>query len=162
MLQKNAISDISPDTPGFFSNIVLHFSLNTAPHVLTCLGHTVAPFYLHHQGISVIPYRNNWSISSFCGFHYSWIRGELPSQYPKLGRYGTCRAKISSQKTLSHREVSQFMGSLNWASGLIPLGHLHFHSLGLTNRFSTPRRSDPVTLLRQWQDLSFLTSGIPI
>ena len=54
------------------------------------------------------------------------------------------------------------MGSLNWASGLIPLGHLHFHSLGLTNRFSTPRHSDPVTLLRQWQDLSFLTSGIPI
>ena len=53
----------------------------------------------------------------------------------------TCR--ISSQKTLSYREVSQFMGSLNWASGLIPLGHLHlrplqdFHSLDLTNRFST-------------------------
>ena len=74
--------------------------------------------------------------------------------------------RISSQKTLSYREVSQFMGSLNSASGLIPLGHLHlrplqhFLSLGLTNRFSTLRRSDPVTLLRQWQDLSFLTSGI--
>ena len=64
------------------------------------------------------------------------------------------------------------MGSLNWASGLIPLGRLHlrplqqhFHSLCLTNRFSPPRRSDPLvlaTLLRQWQDLSFLTSGIPI
>ena len=64
------------------------------------------------------------------------------------------------------------MGALNWASGLIPLGRLHlrplqrhFHSLGLTNRFSPPRRADPVvlaTLLRQWQDLSFLTSGIPI
>ena len=62
------------------------------------------------------------------------------------------------------------MGSLNWASGLIPLGHLHlrpsqrhFHSLGLTNRFSPLRHSDPLvlaTLLRQWQDLSFLTSGI--
>ena len=71
--------------------------------------------------------------------------------------------RISSQKTLSYREVSQFMGSLNWASGLIPPGHLHlrplqhFHSLGPTNRFSTPRRSDPVvlaTLLRQWQNLS--------
>ena len=39
------------------------------------------------------------------------------------------------------------------------------HSLGLTNRFSTPRRSDPVvlaTLLRQWQNLSFFKSGIPI
>ena len=83
---------------------VLHFSLNTAPQVFTCLRHRVAPY------------------------------------------------RISSQKTLSYREVSQFMGSLNWASGLIPLGHLHlrplqhFHSLGLTNRFSTPRRSDPCYL----------------
>ena len=34
---------------------VLHFSLNTAPQVLTCLGHKVAA-YLHHQGILVIPY----------------------------------------------------------------------------------------------------------
>ena len=64
------------------------------------------------------------------------------------------------------------MGSLNWASGLIPLGRLylrplqrHFHSLGLTDRFTTPRRSDPlvvVNLLRHWQDPHFLTSGIPI
>ena len=64
------------------------------------------------------------------------------------------------------------MGSLNWASGLIPLGRLyprplqrHFHSLGLTNRFTPPRQSDPVVLanlLRQWLDPHFLTSGIPI
>ena len=64
------------------------------------------------------------------------------------------------------------MGSLNWASGLIPLGRLylrplqyHFHSLGLTNRFTPPRRSDPLVLanlLRHWQDLHFLTSGIQI
>ena len=64
------------------------------------------------------------------------------------------------------------MGSLNWASGLIPLGHLYlrplqryFHSLGLTDRFMPPRRSDPsvlASLLQLWQDLSFLTSGIPI
>ena len=64
------------------------------------------------------------------------------------------------------------MGSLNWASGLIPLGRLylrplqhHFHSLGLTDWFTPPRRSDPLVLanlLRQWQDLRFLTSGIPI
>ena len=80
--------------------------------------------------------------------------------------------QISSQETLSYIEVSQLMGALNWASGLIPLGRLHlrplqghFHSLYLTNRFAPPRRSDPevlATLLRQWQDLSFLTSGIPI
>ena len=64
------------------------------------------------------------------------------------------------------------MGSLNWASGLIPLGRLYlrplqpyFHSLGLTDRFTPPRRSDQsvlASLLQQWQDLSFLTSGIPI
>ena len=64
------------------------------------------------------------------------------------------------------------MGSLNWASGLIPLGRLylrplqrHFHSLGLTDRFTPPRRSDPLVLanlLRRWQDPRFLTSGIPL
>ena len=64
------------------------------------------------------------------------------------------------------------MGSLNWASGLIPLGRLylrplqrHFHSLGLTSRFTPTRRSDPVVLanlLRHWLDPHFLTSGIPI
>ena len=80
--------------------------------------------------------------------------------------------RISSQKTLSYTEVSQFMGSLNLASGLILLGRLHlrplqrhFHSLGLTNWFSPSWHSDPLvlaTLLEQWQDLSFLTSGIPI
>ena len=64
------------------------------------------------------------------------------------------------------------MGSLNWASGLIPLDRLylrplqrHFYSLGLTNRFTPPRRSDPLVLanlLQHWQDLRYLTSGIPI
>ena len=61
------------------------------------------------------------------------------------------------------------MGSLNWASGLIPLGRLylrrHFHSLGLKDRFTPPRRSDYLALanlLRRWQDPRFLTSGIPL
>ena len=40
---------------------VLHFSLNTAPQVFTCLRHRVAA-YLHHQGISVIPYLDDWLI----------------------------------------------------------------------------------------------------
>ena len=79
---------------------------------------------------------------------------------------------LSSLRVLSYHRVSQFMGSLNWASGLIPLGHLYlrplqsyFHSLGLTDRFTPPRRSDPLvlaSLLQQWQDLPFITSGIPI
>ena len=82
----------------------------------------------------------------------------------------TCH--LSSLQELTYHQLSQLMGSLNWASDLIPLGRLclrplqrHFHSLGLTDRFTPPRRSDPVVLanrLRHWQDLRFLTSGISI
>ena len=36
-------------------------SLNNAPQVRTCLGHTVAA-YLHHQGTSVIPNFEDWLI----------------------------------------------------------------------------------------------------
>ena len=32
---------------------------------------------------------------------------------------------VSSQSVLSYQQVSQLMGSLNWASGLTPLGCLH-------------------------------------
>ena len=60
---------------------------------------------------------------------------------------------LSSLHVLAYAQVSQLMGSLNWASGLIPLGCLylrplqrHFHSLGLTDRFTQPRRSDPLSL----------------
>ena len=55
--------------------------------------------------------------------------------------------------------MSQLMGSLNWASGLIPLGRLylrplqrHFHSLGLTDRFTPPRPSDPWSLPTNFGD----------
>ena len=40
---------------------VLPFGLNTAPQVFTRLEHTVAA-YLHRQGISVIPYLDDWLI----------------------------------------------------------------------------------------------------
>ena len=68
--------------------------------------------------------------------------------------------QMSSQRVLSFGEVSQFMGILNWDSHLIPQ-HMrplqqHFYALGLTDHLVLP------TLLRQWQDLSFLTSGVPI
>ena len=92
MLQRNAISEISPNTPGFYSNAfmvrkasggwrpvidlkqlnhhidaphfrmhtitfenkvyqfrVLHFSLNTAPQVFTCLRHRVAAYRISSQ-----------------------------------------------------------------------------------------------------------------
>ena len=51
--------------------------------------------------------------------------------------------EFSSKQVLLYHRVAQFIGSLSWASGLIPLGHLHlrplqghFHSLGLTSRKS--------------------------
>ena len=79
---------------------------------------------------------------------------------------------LSSLKVLNYTQVSQLLGSLNWASGLIPLGRLylrplqrHFHSLGLTDWFTPPRPSDPLVLanlLQRWLDPLFLTSGIPI
>ena len=83
-----------------------------------------------------------------------------------------CARHLSSLEVLNYTQVSQLLGSLNWVSGLIPLGRLylrplqrHFHSLGLTDRFTPPRRSDPLVLanlLRRWLDPRFLTSGIPI
>ena len=102
--------------------------------------------------------------------HLDQGRASLPISKAREIIGHACR--ISSQSILSYSEVSRFMGSLNWASGFIQLGRLylrplqrHFHSLGLTNRFTPPCRSDPLvlaTLLRQQQDLTFLTSGIPI
>ena len=40
---------------------VLPFGLNTAPQVFTRLGHTVTA-YLHRQGVSVIPYLDDWLV----------------------------------------------------------------------------------------------------
>ena len=37
--------------------------------------------------------------------------------------------KLPSQSVLLYQQVSQFMGSLSWASGLIPLGPLHLRPL---------------------------------
>ena len=102
----------------------------------------------------------------------SLTSGPRESFTPKAGEIVACARHLSSLKVLNYSQVSNLMGSLGWASGLIPLGRLylrplqrHFHSLGLTNRFTPPRKSDPVVLanlLRQWLDPHFLNSGIPI
>ena len=103
----------------------------------------------------------------------SGLRGSFPSRVQSLGVVARAR-HLSSLHVLhvTYTQVSQLMGSLNWASGLIPLGRLylrplqgHFHLLGLTDWFTPPRRSDPLVLanlLRRWQDPRFLTSGIPL
>ena len=46
---------------GVYRFQVLPFGLNTAPQVFTRLGHTVTA-YLHRQGISVMPYLDDWLI----------------------------------------------------------------------------------------------------
>ena len=108
----------------------------------------------------------------FLGIHLRLDLGRALLPESKAWEIVACARHLSSLKVLSYSQVAHFMGSLNWASSLIPLGRLHlrplqrhFHSLGLTNRFTPPRRSDPVVLanlLRQWLDPHFLTSGIPI
>ena len=173
-------------------------SLNTAPQVFTQLGHTVTG-YLHRQGISVIPYLDDWLIHhpdrqvllrhqaqlintlDLVGFILNRKKSELDLTQDlqflgvrlrvDLGEASLPQSKararhLSSLQVLTYSQMSQLMGSLNWASGLIPLGRLylrplqrHFHSLGLTDR-STPLVL--ANLLWQWQDLRFLTSGIPI
>ena len=107
----------------------------------------------------------------FLGIRLRLDLGEASLPESKTWEIVARACHLSSLRVLTYSQVSQLMGSLNWASGLIPLGRLYlrplqrFHSLGLTNRFTPPRRSDPLVLanlLRHWQDLRFLTSGIPI
>ena len=80
---------------------------------------------------------------------------------------------LSSQSVLLYREVSQFMGSLSWASRSHPTGMTTREAPTTTLLFtrsdrlvcSPPCQSVPIVLaalLRQWQDLLFLTSGIVI
>ena len=108
----------------------------------------------------------------FLGIHLRLDLGKALLPESKAGEIVACARHLSSLKVLDYLRVSHFMGALNWASGLIPLGRLylrplqrHFHLLGLTRRFTPPHRSDPVVLanlLRHWLDPHFLTSGIPI
>ena len=108
----------------------------------------------------------------FLGIHLHLDLGEASLPESKAWEIVARARHLSSLLVLTYTQVSQLMGSLNWASGLIPLGRLylrplqhHFHSLGLTDRFTLPRRSGPLVLanlLRHWHDPRFLTSGIPI
>ena len=108
----------------------------------------------------------------FLGIHLRLDLGKALLPESKAGEIVACACHLSSLKVLNYTQVSQLLGSLNWASGLIPLGRLYlrplqrqFHSLGLTDRFTPPRRSDPLVLanlLWRWLDPRFLTSGIPI
>ena len=106
----------------------------------------------------------------FLGIHLRLDLGKALLPESKAREIVACACHLSSLKVLNYTQVFQLLGSLNWASGLISLGRLylrplqhHFHSLGLTDRFTPPHRSDPLVLanlLQLWLDPRFLTSGI--
>ena len=112
---------------------VLPIGLNTAPQVFTRLGHTVTG-YLHRQGISVDLTQD----LHFLGSRLRLDLGEASLPESKAFEIVASARHLSSLRVLTYSQVSQLMGSLNWASGLIRLGRLylrplqrHFHSLGL-------------------------------
>ena len=82
-----------------------------------------------------------FQISSFWGLGYTWIRGELPSQYPKLGDNSTCMPNIVPENIAIHRSVP--------IHGITQLG-LRSHPIGLstfdapTMTFSLIRPDKPV------------------
>ena len=229
MLQKNAITEVPPDSPGFYSNVFLvrkasggwrpvidlknlnahihapHFRMFTTSSVLSSvekgdyvfkidlqdayfhvLIHPSSRKYLRFAfektrcTLDLVGFILNRKKSEldltqdlqFLGIHLRLDLGRASLPESKAGEIVACACHLSSLKVLDYSQVSHLMGSLNWASGLIPLGRLylrplqrHFHALGLTIRFTPPRRSDPVVLanlLRHWLDPHFLTSGIPI
>ena len=95
----------------------------------------------------------------------SGLRGSFPSRVQSLGDSCSRTPSILPPCTSLCSSVPAY-GVTHWASGLIPLGGLylrplqrHFHSLGLTDRFTQPRQSDPLlvgaNLLRRWQDPRF-------
>ena len=145
---------------------VLPFGLNTAPQIFTRLGHTVTA-YLHRQGISVIPYLDDWLIHhpdsqvllrhqallldtldlvgfilnrkkseldltqdiQFLGIHLRLDLGKALLPESKAWEIVARARHLSSLKVLDYTQVSQLLGSLNWASGLIPLGRLYLRPL---------------------------------
>ena len=102
----------------------------------------------------------------------SLASGPRESFTPRVQGWGDSRLRVPSILPQGTRLFSSVPSYGFTQLGLIPLGRLylrplqrHFHALGLTIRFTPPRRSDPVVLanlLRHWLDPHFLTSGIPI
>ena len=162
MLQRNTISEISPDTPGFYSNAFMvrkasggwrpvidlkqlnhhidapHFRMHTISSVLSTvekkgdytLKIDLQDAYFH---VLIHPHSRKYLCFAFENKVYqfrvlNFSLNTAPQVFICL-RHRVAAYRISSQKTLSYREVSQFMGSLNWASGVIPLGHLHLTPL---------------------------------
>ena len=84
----------------------------------------------------------------FLGIRLRLDLGEASLSESKAWEIVARTRHLSSLHVLTYTQVSQLMGSLNWASGLgrLYLRHLqrHFHLLDLTDRFTPPCRSDPL------------------
>ena len=98
--------------------------------------------------------------------------GSRESVTPRIqssGDNSTCVLNILPTSSVVYTSVPVHgvtkLGIRSYPSGSSAPEAIPFHSLGLTNRFTPLHRSDPLVLanlLRHWQDLSFLTYGIPI
>ena len=94
-------------------------------------------------------------VKSIFGCHLDIAPGHSDTNFT---RESSCVPDIFLS-VLSYRKVSQFTGSLNWASSLIPLGGLYIRPLQRHILFTrsdrpvcSPCQSDPIflaTLLRQ-------------
>ena len=78
----------------------------------------------------------------FLGIHLRLDLGEASLPESKAWEIVARARHLYSLHVLTYTQVSQLVGSLNWASGLIPLGRLylrplqcHFHPLGLRDPF---------------------------
>ena len=100
----------------------------------------------------------------------SGLRGSFPSRVQSLGDSCICTPSILPPSTNLFSSVPAYgvtqLGLRSYPSGsFVPETPSTSFSLGLTDHFMPPRRSDPLVLanlLQHWQDLRFLTSGIPI
>ena len=78
----------------------------------------------------------------FLGIHLRLDLGRALLPESKAGEIVACAHHLSSLKVLNYSQVSHLMGSLNWASGLIPLGRLYLRTLSTS--FSFVRSDKPV------------------
>ena len=175
MLQKNAITEVPPNLPGFYSNVFLVRKASGGWRPVIDLknlnAHIHAPHFRMFTTSSVLS--SLWKGDYAFKIDLQDVYFHVPI-HPSSRKYlrFAFENKVYQFQVLLFRLNTAPQVFTRLASGLIPLGRLylrplqrHFHSLGLTDRFTPPRRSDPlvfVTQLRQWQDLRFLTSGIPI
>ena len=195
MLQKNTITEVPPDSPGFYSNVFLvrkasggwrpvidlknlnahihapHFRMFTTSSVLSSVEKGDYAFKIDLQDayfhVPIHPSSRKYLRFAFKNRVYQFQvlpfgLNTAPQIFTRLGH--TVTAYLHRQGISVIPYLDDWLIHHPDRLYLRPLQH-HFHSLGLTDRFTPRRRSDPLVLanlLRRWLDPRFLTSGIPI